>query len=452
MRMPTHVLALFSVFMEMMRAERTLDKDTKSVNIKLVCEPFAKMIHVQALQFLIIPASVQVIPTGFFRNARLGCIAFEKGSRISIIQEKAFASARIQSIMVPGSVRQLGELCCSMSSFGHFAFSTTKVVSTLPAQFCAKAFFRSNVQSVCIPANVREIWDSCFEECRCLKSISFEVGSQLAEIGRRAFAHSTLETIHLPRRLCSIGAQAFMCFYLQNVTVDPENEHYSVREAFLMNKAGTSIFSQLYFQVANVPDTVEVLEKSCFEMWKPLKCVSFGSQSHLRVIRELAFAKTTLLELCLPASVSEVHGRAFAFSIIANFSIDPANPNFVFEGGLLLNRDKTLLVRHIHGDTVNIPPTVKVIGKHAFDGIVGPNGLTLNYPPDCQLETIETGAFNMSSITEIFIPKTVTLIMPNAFSDPVSVPIRVEPGNTTYRVVAGSLTDIAGNILTRSLA
>lgn len=433
--------------MKIGQAERTWDKESK-----LVCEPFAKMIHVQALQLLIIPASVQVIPAAFFRNARLGCIAFEKGSRISVIQEKAFSSAHIQSIIVPGSVRQLGELCCSTSNFGHFAFSKTSVASTLPAQICTKAFFRSNVRCVCVPANVREIWDSCFEECRCLKSISFEEGSQLLAIRQRAFAHSTLETITLPKRLCSIGSQAFMCFYLRNVTVDPENEHYSVRDAFLMNKAGTSIISQLYFQIANVPDTVEVLEKSCFEMWKPLKLVSFSSQSRLRVIRELAFAKTTLLELCLPASVSEIHGRAFAFANIANFSVDPANPNFVFEGGLLLNREKTVLVRHIEGDTVDIPPTIKVIGKHAFDGIIGPNGLTINYPPDCQLETIETGAFNMSSVTEIFIPKAVTLIMPNAFTNPVSVPIRVEPGNTTYRITAGALTDITGTILTRSLA
>ena len=398
---------------------------------------------------LLVPKHVKEIQPNAFYNARIHCIAFLTGSELVTIGTKAFASSFIGSLTIPGDVTKLDRMCCHLGHFGHFAFTQTTKPQITCGSFYPQAFMRSNVRHLCIPANVVRIGKSCFEECRSLLTVTFEDNSRLEEIGERAFAHSTLESIILPKRLKRILSQGLMCFSLRDVKVDPENNFFTVCDGFLMNKQRTSIISNLTWKIATIPEYIEILSTSCFEMWRPLVNVFVSEPSRLRRIERNAFAKTTLYNLSIPLSVSEIDARAFAFSEIEKFDLDPRNPNFVFEGGLLFNHDKTVLVRYIQGESVEIPSTVRVIGKYSFFGTT--KSISVTYPRDSKVEIIETGAFQMSSCTKIRIGKTTHTIEKDAFPGSLSVPIEIENGNPVYRVVMRELVDIHGNVLTRLL-
>jgi hypothetical protein len=61
-----------------------------------------------------------------------------------------------------------------------------------------RAFARSGLISIHVPASVTVIGESCFSMCGSLASITFESGSQLSQLANRAFSGSTLISIHFP--------------------------------------------------------------------------------------------------------------------------------------------------------------------------------------------------------------------------------------------------------------
>ena len=76
------------------------------------------------------------------------------------------------------------------------------------------------LQSISIPALVVEIDDRAFEDCRSLKSVTFE-GTALTRIGDWAFYNChELASINLPEGLTEIGKAAFYgCIYAENLKV-----------------------------------------------------------------------------------------------------------------------------------------------------------------------------------------------------------------------------------------
>ena len=122
-------------------------------------------------------------------------------------------------------------------------------------------------------------------------------------------------------------------------------------------------------------------------------------------IGRLAFGSCTrLTTLSIPNSVTNIHGQAFYRCYrLESFSVAPDNTAFSSQDGLLLSKDRTVLIQGISG-RVDIPPCVVRIG-------------------DC--------AFYNGSLTEVTIPSSVTNIGQNAFYECDSIRNVVIPDGVT---------------------
>jgi hypothetical protein len=84
-----------------------------------------------------------------------------------------------------------------------------------------RAFYSSGLRSIHLPASVTVIGERCFSDCRSLTSITFESGSQLSQLANGAFRWSGLTSIHLPASVTVIGERCFSdCGSLASITFD----------------------------------------------------------------------------------------------------------------------------------------------------------------------------------------------------------------------------------------
>ena len=111
------------------------------------------------------------------------------------------------------------------------------------------AFSDSNVEVVVIPASVTSIWSYSFSNCRNLKVVEFERGSQLRAIDSDVFRFSqNLEAvINIPNSVESIGNRCFFgCRNLSEITFEERSNVKSVgRYAFVATPIDIDVSSLL---------------------------------------------------------------------------------------------------------------------------------------------------------------------------------------------------------------
>jgi hypothetical protein len=154
-------------------------------------------------------------------------VTFESGSRLERIEEFAFASTRLKSIKIPGSVTSHG-----VSAFdGRYLNS----VSVSPAnvrfrvrEHCLEDFDGSKIyvffgsrHSIVIPSSVVVLDKLSFYKRRSLESVTFESGSRLERIEDSAFSESGLRSIVIPSSVIVLGRCSFLrCKSLHSVTFE----------------------------------------------------------------------------------------------------------------------------------------------------------------------------------------------------------------------------------------
>ena len=137
-----------------------------------------------------------------------------------------------------------------------------------------------------------------------------------------------------------------------------------------------------------------------------------------------AFEHCTNLEtIKIPADVKTISSGSFQYTTnLKNIEIDENNENFIFENGLLLSKDKTIVYCGLSYITaVNLPNEVTTIIDSAFAGC---NNLTAFYGMNIKqftvpssIKTIESAAFdNCYNLEKIEIPSTIETIGETAFS------------------------------------
>lgn len=120
------------------------------------------------------------------------------GMRVNEIGKRAFASAYIESVEIPGSIRRIG----------------------------AEAFVYSSVKRVIFGEGLREIPEMAFYSCKNLETVSLP--TTLSVIGNSAFcACESLEYIVIPRSVGRIGSAAFNSSGLKGFAAG----HYSLLHA-----------------------------------------------------------------------------------------------------------------------------------------------------------------------------------------------------------------------------
>ncbi|MCI9331218.1 MAG: leucine-rich repeat domain-containing protein [Oscillibacter sp.] len=149
------------------------------------------------------------------------------------------------------------------------------------------------LRSVTLPDSLREIGDRAFYGCAALRGVRLPKG--LRSIGAEAFRGTSLRSVQLPTELMSIGTGAFAAGEdrppsLQNVRVAKKNPCFLVqKDALLQRKEDGSL---LLMHAFGKSETVTVPEG-------------------VAEIGRLAFYRSAVKEVRLPASVREVAADAF---------------------------------------------------------------------------------------------------------------------------------------------
>ena len=128
----------------------------------------------------------------------------------------------------------------------------------------------------------------------------------------------------------------------------------------------------------------------------------------VRKIEKSAFTKhDSIKSITIPDSVTDIAGTAFwECPNLTSFIVDPDNPKYSSNDGLLLSKNGTTLVHGINGN-VTIPDSVTSIGEDAFYCC---NGLTSVMIPDSVTSIGKYAFYYCSNLTSVKLPNALTHI------------------------------------------
>lgn len=256
-------------------------------------------------------------------------------------------------------------LCCMVNtlsaqiSFGDFTYSEFGREVTITG------YSKGRSGACVIPASINgypvvRIGDRAFSECIRLESVV--IPSSVTRIGQGAFAYCyAMTSVTLPSNITSIENGTFVsCQSLNNVTI---------------------------------PDAVIIIGSGAFQSCSSLTAVTIS------------------------ASVTSIGDRAFGgcggLSVI---DVDPANPNYSSDGGILFDKLKTTLIQCPAakvglGDYV-IPGSVTSLAISAFASCSSLTGVTIPLGVTNIPDVAFQSCWNLANVT---LPNSVTSISHGSF-------------------------------------
>jgi hypothetical protein len=201
------------------------------------------------------------------------------------------------------------------------------------------------ISSLFIPKSVQIIGNNAFKNCKKLKEVTFEAGSQLASIGNNAFNGDALATISFPEGLKRIGQSSFYENPLVGELVFPSS----------LEMLGED----------------DVIGNGAFEGIVGITSVSFFSPSKLKAIGTKTFSDCSgVKSLGLPASFSgKILASAFA-------GCNKLPKVFIPDG---VTEIQTLAFQGCSTMTnLRLPSSLTTIGSCAFDGCTKLKYITYN--------------------------------------------------------------------------
>lgn len=325
---------------------------------------------------------------------------FEVPEGVITIEDFAFAHSNLESVILPDSLRVIGEYAFHM----NFDLSSIELTENLES-IGRYAFAYGQLESIIIPDSVSEIGEGAFTCCRNLESIDFP--SHVDSFGWHVFSYcpiteivlpegvkrlsegdfydcSSLEYIYIPASITDIGEDTFEgCEALMEIEVNPNNENYKIVDGNLYTKDGKTLVLYLksntsaYFEV---PDGVATIGYGAF------------------------YGNSSLVTVKLPNTVTTIGEYAFR-DCVSLVSVNVTGSLTHIGDGAFRNCSALT--------DINLPDTLVSIGNFAFKDCGSVNGI---YLPD-GLTYLGYRAFeNCGSLTSISIPSGITEIREGTFS------------------------------------
>ena len=367
----------------------------------LVAFPAGKNVSAYTL-----PDETLTVGTCAFAYAKIKTINLNNAQTI---EDSAFLRASLTSLSIPDGVTVLGKSAFAYN-FDLQSLKIGKGLTTIPAG----AFKMDNsLVEVTIPKNVQYIMGDmlnggAFEHCDLLTSVTFEENSNLAYIGLNAFVWTNIDKITIPKNVVTIDSGAFgYTFNLSNVSFETGSALRSIsKKAFDCTYSLTNItlpenlvsigdfaFANSGLSSVTIPKTVTELGAGAFASCHLLENIFIESGNENYVDFDgvvYSKNKTTVIEY--PAGKN-----------LTDYTVLDGTQrigNCAFYGALNLNR-------------VYLPQGVETVGEYAFYDCE--NVYSYNLPET--LTAIERYAFsNNYSLNYISIPDNVVQISNYAFA------------------------------------
>lgn len=235
----------------------------------------------------------------------------------------------------------------------------------------------------------------------CSKLTDIYVPNSVTTFGPYSFQGTKFTTFNFGPNVTSIGANPFRSSTtLKAITVDAANTKYCAKEGVLFSKDMRDLIclpSGIGPSSYTVPEGVVNIGDNSMRNNSALKAVTFPTT--LETIGEMAFGVDGLTTVNISKNVRYIGPAAFYMnSSLTGFTVDPANPNYKAEEGLLLSKDgKTLISTIMRSGEYTIPATVEEVGRYSFYGCSGLTALKMT-----GVKTIGNAAFyNCTGLTTV---------------------------------------------------
>lgn len=361
-----------------------------------------------------LPEGIVDISEGLFQND-FAITTFKLNSGVTRIGNYAFSGcSNLEIKTIDDEDNEVNELNDSITFIGNYAFSecANLKLSKLPDQLTELGKYAF---SGCFLITIKKttgglirIGDSAFKGCQAITSFEFE-----NDLGNGRIGNAVLEGCTKIEELKIYGSTSLESLFGE--------ESVSALKPILSNitiKEGSTELTDNMFKgfsaIKNVvfESEIEAIGAGAFEGCTSLVAIDLST---VRVVRDRAFADSGLESVVIPANGiflgSDVFNGCLALSKV---TFEEATD----EGLSITSISKGLFANTII-ENIAIPATVKKIGEAAFSKIPTLNTVSFGtLEKESVLTEIGANAFNgCSNILEIDIPKTVTIIGPNAFQE-----------------------------------
>ncbi|MCI8651788.1 MAG: leucine-rich repeat protein [Oscillospiraceae bacterium] len=452
-----------------------------------------------ALKELTIPAGVKALPNkAFYACSALETVDFTGDGFTTMGHSAFYWCTKLKTIRTAGNAG----LPATLTAIPRWGFYRCDSLSALDLSGATAlrtiepyAFNESGIVTLTLPQNLKTIGMLAFEGCGKLKTVNWNRPAQdsdLLVVGEKAFAKTGLTQVTVPQLLAgnSNGLEMFYdCDSLTRVDCAP-NARFIPDGAFRDCDSLTAV---------TLGESINTVGQQAFYSCPKLTSVNLSALPSLETIGPLAFCRTALPAVSLPASIREIGLNAFGINrALTSIQIPEGNPGGYYStDGVLYqnNNGSVLLVRYpagkpqttftVPGDVtaietyafshseklteVTFPTSLREIGYYALSHCIN---LTAAIIPEGvkQGNEIFEGSYHMtqatlpsdivkltsssfpvnSKLTSVTLPSTVAEIdtVPGPFSSlSLLQEIKVDPANPNFKSVDGVLFSKDGSIL-----
>ena len=273
----------------------------------------------------------------------------------------------------------------------------------------------SLLKKIVLPIGLKSLGDNCFANCTNLENI--DLPESLNILGESTFSYcSSLKEITIPKNIQRIGYSSFIsCTNLKMVKMnngllsignDAFNSCINLQEMILpysVNSIGSRAFINCTsLDEIKIPSDVVSIERSTFNNCTNLKKVILNEK--LEKIEVNAFAGCrSLTNIYIPERVKNIYEYAFfECENLKNIEINKNNKYYLFENGILYNKDKSEIIECISNkeSQINLLENTKVIKEGAFRG----NGYLKTIYLDKNITKIADSAFaDCDKLADIYL-------------------------------------------------
>ncbi|MDE6442324.1 MAG: leucine-rich repeat domain-containing protein [Clostridia bacterium] len=316
-----------------------------------------------------------------------------------------FDDAEITDIIIPEGVTYIG-----IAAFVNCNSLKSVTIPESVTSIDRQAFYKSG-NALDITVSNATIYGEAFYECN-LNNVT--VGNGATSIGSEAFYKCSIKNAVIGTGITNFGIGVFReCSGMESVTVpfikrQSDNYNYSFGYNWFNNKVPSTL------KTVTVTGTGDTAIESNSINCEYIENINLGD-GIAAVCDRSFYGCTALKNITIGSGLETIEYGAFSYCEgVENLTVDGNNPNFIYDGGIIYNKDKTNVVAALQKikDEVILPAEVKSIGARAFSGCSLITSVTIGN----NVTSIGDNAFEgCAALTSITIGNSVTSIGDNAF-------------------------------------